>query len=155
VRVATCGRIEVGPNVRNVVPGHVRLSAEFRDTDTGRLDAACLDVESQLDALSARRGVDMIPTWGQRLQPTPADPLVIDVLARVAAASGHGWRLMPSGAGHDAQVLGQVMPMGMLFIPSAGGLSHAPDEDSKVEHLVGGAQALLESMLLLDEEAGR
>jgi N-carbamoyl-L-amino-acid hydrolase len=75
---------------------------------------------------------------------------IVHAVETVAAASGLGWSTLPSGAGHDAQILGQHVPSGMIFVPSVGGISHAPDEDTADEHLVAGAQALLDTLLHLD-----
>ncbi|HEY8545405.1 MAG TPA: hydantoinase/carbamoylase family amidase, partial [Acidimicrobiales bacterium] len=154
VRVATCGRIEAHPGAGNVVPGHVRLAAELRDEDPDRLDAATDVVTSWLTGIARRRGVDITVTPGQRVAPTPADDRVRRTIRRVVAATGRPWTELPSGAGHDAQVLGAHVPMGMIFVPSRGGISHAPDEDTAAEHLVAGAQALCDTLLALDAETG-
>ena len=150
VRVATIGHVEVRPNVRNVVPGRVTLSAEFRDEDIGRLDAGMIAVEHLVAAIADRRSVAITLQWGQRVQPTMADPKIVGAIERVAAASGEEWVRLPSGAGHDAQILGHHVPMAMIFVPSIGGVSHSPTEDTDHGQLVIGAQALLDTILALD-----
>ncbi|CAN5755154.1 Zn-dependent hydrolase [soil metagenome] len=150
VRVATVGHLSVSPNVRNVVPGHVSLSAELRDEDADRLDAAMKLVEDGIAEIAVRRAVHVATSWGQRVQPTACDPGVSAVVRDVIAGSGLPWTELPSGAGHDAQILGREIPMAMIFVPSTGGLSHAPQEDTDEVHLVAGAQALLDSLRALD-----
>ncbi|QXC61060.1 Zn-dependent hydrolase [Aquihabitans sp. G128] len=151
VRVATVGHVTVGPNVRNVVPGRVALSAELRDEDAGRLDAAMALVEAELAPIAEKRGVALRTSWGQRVQPTACDPAVLAVVRRVCAESGRTWTELPSGAGHDAQILGREIPMAMVFVPSRGGLSHTPHEDTAPDDLVAGAQALLDAIVALDD----
>ena len=89
---------------------------------------------------------------GQLVPPVASAASVVRAVEAVAGASGHGWSILPSGAGHDAQILGQHVPSGMIFVPSIGGISHAHDEDTAAEHLVAGAEALLTTVLRLDEE---
>ena len=150
VRVATCGHLEVRPNVRNVVPGRVALSAEYRDEDTARLDAAMPVIQAIADEIAARRSVVVSLRWGQRVEPTHADPRIVDTIERVVAASGSEWMRLPSGAGHDAQILGHDVPMAMIFVPSIGGVSHSPTENTDHTQLALGAQALLDTILALD-----
>ncbi|MCU1400982.1 MAG: hypothetical protein JWN62_4091 [Acidimicrobiales bacterium] len=150
VRVATCGHLEVRPNVRNVVPGRVALGAEFRDEDSGRLDAAMPVVQAIADEIATRRSVEVSLRWGQRVQPTHADPKIVDTIERVVASTGAEWVRLPSGAGHDAQILGHHVPMAMIFVPSVGGVSHSPTEDTDHAQLALGAQALLDTILALD-----
>ncbi|MCU1396788.1 MAG: hypothetical protein JWM34_5216 [Ilumatobacteraceae bacterium] len=153
VRVATAGHVSVSPNVRNVVPGHVVVSAEFRDEDAGRLDDAMAAVERMAAAIAAKRSIAIDVRWGQRVQPTLADPAIVAAIEQVVTSSGLSWTRMPSGAGHDAQILGHHVPMAMIFVPSVGGVSHSPIEDTPHDQLAAGAQVLLDTILALDERA--
>ncbi|MCU1364832.1 MAG: hypothetical protein JWN39_471 [Ilumatobacteraceae bacterium] len=150
VRVATCGHLEVRPNVRNVVPGRVVLSAEYRDEDSDRLDAAMPVIQAIADEIATRRSVELALRWGQRVEPTHADPQIVATIERVVASSGAEWVRLPSGAGHDAQILGHHVPMAMIFVPSIGGVSHSPTEDTDHGQLALGARALLDTILALD-----
>lgn len=150
VRVATSGHLTVEPNVRNVVPGTVVVSAELRDADGSRLEAALGALRTSLDALADARCVTIEVIRGQLVPPTTCATAVVSGVESAAGASGLGWSALPSGAGHDAQILGQHVPSGMIFVPSIGGISHAPDEDTADEHLVAGAQALLDTIVHLD-----
>jgi hydantoinase/carbamoylase family amidase len=152
VRVATCGHLAIEPNVRNVVPGSARLSVELRDTDPDVLDAVVDDVEAVVGAIARRRGVQVAIEWGQRVAPVVSHPSVVACLTAAAEASGRSWRHMPSGAGHDAQVLAPHVPAGMIFVPSVDGVSHSPRERTGDAHLVAGAQLLLDAVVLLDSE---
>lgn len=153
VRVATCGRIDARPNVRNVVPGEVSISAELRDESTSRMTAAIAHLSELLRQLSERRRVSIQLVPGQLVPPVRAAESVVNAAERAVQRSGLAWATLPSGAGHDAQILGQVVPMGMLFVPSRDGISHAPVEDTDPEHLVAGAQSLLDTIVILDEES--
>jgi hydantoinase/carbamoylase family amidase len=153
VRVATCGRLEVTPNVRNVIPGRVVVKAELRDLDDERLLGARPAVERVAAEVAARRGVAISVAWGEHLPPMASAPVVVDALRAAAEASGLPWQELPSGAGHDAQILGRRFPIGMAFVPSAGGISHAPEEHTEPRHLVAGAQLLLDALLRLDGTA--
>jgi len=152
VRVATCGHVTVAPNVRNVVPGTAVVSVELRDEDPQRLEAAVDALGVRFAAIGSRRPVTLEMTRGQLVPPVASAAAVVRAVESVATASGQGWSSLPSGAGHDAQIVGQHVPAGMIFVPSIGGISHAPDEDTADEHLVAGAEALLATVLRLDEE---
>lgn len=151
VRVATAGYIEIDPNVRNVVPGRALVSAEFRDSRADALADACDWLDSALADVALRRGVGITATWRQRLDPTFCHPDVVRVIGeRAHAADLRSLRLW-SGAGHDTQVLGRAVPTGMIFVPSVGGVSHAPGERTAAADLVAGARVLLETIRCLDE----
>jgi N-carbamoyl-L-amino-acid hydrolase len=86
--------------------------------------------------------------------PVAADAFVVEAIEEAARRSGRPWCRMSSGAGHDAQILARAVPAGMIFVPSRGGVSHSPEERSDPDHLVAGAQALLDALLVLDERSG-
>jgi N-carbamoyl-L-amino-acid hydrolase len=90
------------------------------------------------------------------VEPVPCDPALRALLAGAADRLGLARTDLPSGAGHDAQVVAALAPVGMAFVPSTGGISHAPAESTEPEHLVAGAELLLAAVLDLDaEELGR
>jgi N-carbamoyl-L-amino-acid hydrolase len=151
VRVATVGHINVGPNVRNVVPGRAIVSAELRDEDATTLLGAKPEFELAIYAIAERRGLIITVTWGQYVPPATANHVIVDVIRREAKRSGRSWRELTSGAGHDAQIVGREAPIGMIFVPSIGGISHAPEERTHPAHLVTGAQLLLDAMLAVDD----
>ena len=94
----------------------------------------------------------MLPAWAVADDAKPAltDPTIRALIAEAAADLGLSAKAMPSGAGHDAQELARIAPMGMLFVPSVNGVSHAPDEFTEAGDLVNGANALLNAILQVD-----
>ena len=85
------------------------------------------------------------------MAPTPADALVIEAVAASAAELGFSYSHLPSRASHDAQELGRRWPMGMIFVPSRGGLSHSAAEFTSAEQCRSGAAVLLKALLRLDQ----
>lgn len=150
VRVATTGHLVVAPNVRNVIPGDVVVGIEVRDLDEPAIDAAVGRLLAVVGDVADRRHVIVDAVLGQRVPPQACAPLVVDSIRHAAGSLGLSPLDLPSGAGHDAQVIGQAVPMGMIFVPSIGGISHSPDERTAPEHLVLGAEVLRRSLLDLD-----
>jgi N-carbamoyl-L-amino-acid hydrolase len=150
--VATVGRLEVHPNVTNVVPGAVRLTAEIRDSCPGRLARA------ERAVLQAVAGVRTIVQAQAEVSMRVAPVRTDDRLSAAVVATAAGLRLplrtLPSGAGHDAQIVAAAGPVGMIFVPSRDGISHSPREHTDPEHLATGADVLLGTVLrLLGTEA--
>ena len=75
------------------------------------------------------------------------------IIAAAAERLGLSYRLMPSGAGHDAQDMAHIAPTGMIFVPSVGGISHSPDEFTSAEDMANGANVLLQTILTIDADA--
>lgn len=142
-QVATVGRLELHPNLVNVVPARAWLTVDLRNTD----DAVLQDAEARLvahcDALAATEGVTIEARTLARFEPVAFDPAMVDRVERIAGEHGHRVRRMPSGAGHDAQMLARVCPTSMIFTPSIGGISHNPAERTDPADLEAGANVLL------------
>ncbi|WP_414899917.1 hydantoinase/carbamoylase family amidase [Sphingomonas flavalba] len=142
--VWTMGRIEIAPNAPSIVPAGATISVQFRGPDLAMLDR----FETELMRLVLETGKNDGPvgcTVRQILdyRPTPMDKAVTAIVARAAERTAPGrWRRMPSGAGHDAQFMAPLMPTGMLFVPSIGGISHSFDEDTAEADIVAGCRAL-------------
>lgn len=150
--VATAGQLDVHPNALNVIPGSVRLGVESRALDASLLDS----FETVLREISREVGnglgsqVNIQETT--REDPVLMDPLLQTLLAEVL--QGHQWAFatIPSWAGHDAVQMAHITNQcAMLFVPSHLGLSHCPDEWTEPDDLVRGANALLQSILKLDD----
>jgi N-carbamoyl-L-amino-acid hydrolase len=151
LRVATTGHVVVHPNVRNVIVGTARLGIDLRDIDSARLDGAVAELGRLLAAIAARRPVTIDAAWGQRIAPVAADSVIVDAVRAAASRLSLASLDLPSGAGHDAQILGAAgVPIGMVFVPSVAGVSHSPEEHTEPEHLVAGAQVLLAALVELD-----
>ena len=152
--VGTVGRLELHPALVNVVAARATLTVDLRHPDDGVLDDAEQAVAGQVAELAETEGVTA--TW-RRLARFPAaefDPTVVDLVEQVAADHGLSTRRMPSGAGHDAQILAGVCPAGMIFTPSVGGVSHNPSELTRPDDLEAGANVLLDVLLRLAGDPG-
>jgi len=150
--VATTGRLEIEPGSTNVVPARAQLWAELRNPDGSWLDATRIQVESALHEAGRRRGVDVALEWLTAVSPVPMEPSVTERLRRVAAGLGHSWLELPSWAGHDAAHIAALGPAGMLFVPSVGGRSHCPEEETALDDVAVGIAAL--GAALVDLDAG-
>ncbi len=150
VGVATTGWIAAIPNVRNVVPGAATIGVDVHDADDGRVEDAVVAIREAATAIAARRGLDVTIDEHNRMAAVPADPAVRSVLEHVVAARGLDVVTLPSGAGHDAQVMASIAPMGMLFVTSRDGVSHSPLEWTEPEHLDLGAALLADAVAELD-----
>jgi beta-ureidopropionase / N-carbamoyl-L-amino-acid hydrolase len=147
--VWTTGQISLDPGSPSIVPGRAEMVFQFRDTDTAIL--ARLDRELQGLVAQAQRGpckVRLIRTGSTA--PAAMDARFQDALEAAAAAHAPGkFQRMPSGAGHDAQILAGIMPSGMLFVPSIRGISHHYAEDTSEADLVLGCQVFVDAAAAL------
>jgi len=154
VRVATAGHLRLTPNVRNVVAGEAVLGLDLRDVDNARIDAAIEVLRDQVAAIAVRRGLEIEVVEGQSVTAMPCDPALIADIAAAASALSLPTMAMPSGAGHDAQVIATMAPIGMIFVPSRDGISHNPAEHTDPEALVAGADVLLQALVAADDRLG-
>lgn len=152
-QVGTVGRIEVHPDLVNVIPSSVTMTVDLRNTDEQRLRLAEDHLESLWQRLAADEGVHVRARSLARFEPVEFDAQMVDLVQSTAERLGHSWRRMPSGAGHDAQMLARVCPAAMVFVPSVGGLSHNIAEHTEVADLQAGADVLLQAALHLAEPA--
>ncbi|MFL4901894.1 Zn-dependent hydrolase [Streptomyces sp. MMS24-I2-30] len=155
VRVATTGRITCSPNVWNVVPGSVHLTVDLRDEDRSRITAATAHIRRLAGDLSATTGAVVDVRQGPEVLPVAMDAELADCISDAAGQLSLPSLRMPSGAGHDAQLVARTAPTAMIFVPSIGGVSHAPQENSHDHHLTQGADVLLRALRLIDERLKR
>ncbi len=148
-QVATVGRCEFVPNLVNVVPSKVVITVDLRNTDEELLQAAERRFVELCEQLAADEGVIIERRSLARFEPVVFDTSMVDLVEHHAAALGHSHMRMPSGAGHDAQMLARVCPTSMIFVPSVNGLSHNIAEFTLTEHLQAGADVLLQMVLEL------
>ena len=148
-QVATVGRIELHPNLVNVVPASATFTIDLRHTD----NAVLLDAERRtaefVEQAAAAEGCTVETRSLARFDPVVFDESVVAAVEGAARAHDHRVRRMPSGAGHDAQMLARVCPTGMVFVPSKDGVSHNPVEYTAPSDLEAGANVLLQVMLEL------
>jgi N-carbamoyl-L-amino-acid hydrolase len=145
--VWTIGHIRLHPGSQSVVPGRAEFSLQWRDIDVGRLDRMEAVIHQLLEDVAEETGC---PVTSERLRhdlaPMPMDAAMQAALREAAEAVAPGrWRAMPSGALHDASNLAGLMPVGMLFVPSIGGISHDFAEDTGEDDLVTGLQVLADA----------
>ena len=149
-QVGTVGRIQALPGAPNVIPGKVVCSLELRDLDAAKIQMLYQKIRGEADqiAKSNRVTFDFKPLNANI--PAPTDPRIRGIIDSSARELGLTTKLMPSGAGHDAQDMARVGPVGMIFVPSIGGISHSPKEFSQPKDIENGANVLLASLLKVD-----
>ena len=149
-QVATVGAMTLTPNVANTVPGQVQLTVDMRDMSNSSLDRMFALLEDEAGAIAAVTQTKITITPQLRNEPIPANPEVYNVIAQVCGDLGLATEPLPSRASHDAQAMAHIADMGMIFVPSQGGISHAETEYTLPEHCVAGANVLLHTLLRLD-----
>jgi len=149
-QVGTVGRINALPGAPNVIPGKVVLSLELRDLDAAKINMLYerIRAEAQQIATASKTKFDFKEINAN--VPAPTDNRIRSFIVEAARELGLSTKLMPSGAGHDAQDMAQLGPVGMIFVPSVGGISHSPREFSYPEDIANGANVLLHTLLKLD-----
>jgi N-carbamoyl-L-amino-acid hydrolase len=148
-QVGTVGQLLVTPNAPNVIPGLVRHTIELRDLDADKIARLAEAVKARARQIAAETRTEIEITLQSRLGPALATPHVQAAIEAAAARLGLRTRRLPSGAGHDAQMMALLGPMGMIFVPSVAGVSHSPRELSRWEDCARGADVLLETVLAL------
>jgi N-carbamoyl-L-amino-acid hydrolase len=152
--VGTVGLIENRPNSRNVVPGEVFFTVDFRHPDDKVLDA----MEAKLRAALAETLSALKLTYTEariwNAPPVKFAPELIECVRIGAQKAGFSSRDMISGAGHDAAYVARVAPTTMIFVPCAGGISHNEAESTSLDECAAGAQVLLNAVLEFDRRLG-
>jgi len=153
-QVATVGRIQAFPGAPNVIPGKVVMSLEIRDLDADKMQQVFDLVKAEADKVGDARSTPIhFDELDVASPPAPTDEGMRRIISAAADELGLTYRLMPSGAGHDAQDMAQIAPTGMIFVPSIGGISHSPKEFTPAGDMANGASVLLETMLAIDDGA--
>lgn len=152
IAVATVGRVSVEPNVINTIPGKVTFSVDFRHPDPEVLETQVGRLEALVEHVCSERGVSGAVDRFWTSNPTPfAEPVIATIresCRELGIEAGELW----SGAGHDAKYMADVVPSGMIFVRSQGGLSHAEGEYSTPEDIKAGVNVLLAAALRLAGE---
>jgi N-carbamoyl-L-amino-acid hydrolase len=146
-QVATVGRVEFHPNLVNVIPASVTMTVDLRNTDEALLRQAEAVFTALCDQLAQEEGVTVERRTLARFEPVEFDASMVDLVEATAVRLGHSTRRMPSGAGHDAQMLARVCPTSMVFVPSVNGLSHNIAEYTDPADITAGADVLLQVVL--------
>lgn len=152
--VATVGKIKAEPGAPNVIPGKVVMSLEIRDLSSEKIQMLYEKIKQEAQSIEKDSGTK-IQFSGLDVTAVPAlsDERIRALISESAKELGLSSKLMPSGAGHDAQDIAQIAPMGMIFVPSLGGISHSPKEYTHTEDMANGAAVLLRTILKIDQGA--
>jgi beta-ureidopropionase / N-carbamoyl-L-amino-acid hydrolase len=148
-QVATVGRFEVRPDLVNVVPNGATLTVDLRNTSEPLLQQAERHLADAVVSVAAAEGVHITTRSLARFVPVDFDASTVDLVEVSAQRLGHSTLRLPSGAGHDAQMLARICPSAMIFTPSVGGLSHNIGEHTHPHHVAAGADVLLHTLLTL------
>jgi allantoate deiminase len=143
---ANVGMCTVAPGGFNVIPGLAEFSVDVRSPTPDGFSRVDAFVRDMLARIAEEEGLRLELEETHRLNPVRLDPAIQDVLERAAEREGAAHMRLPSGAGHDAMVLGRHVPAGMLFVPSRGGVSHSPEEYTAPEHCELGARVLARAL---------
>lgn len=139
----TTGRFRLDPDAPNIIPGRAEILFQFRDVSVPVLERLEAGLRALVQEANRRERCTITLTPVSKTIPAPCDPEMMAALSQAAEEfAPSAWQTMPSGAGHDAQVMARRMPASMLFAPSIGGISHHWTEDTKDEDLALGLQVL-------------
>ncbi|MBL8833785.1 MAG: M20 family metallo-hydrolase [Rhodospirillales bacterium] len=148
-QVGTVGRIELVPNLINVVASRATFTVDLRNTDEAILRRAEAEAASLIERICGEERIGVEKRVLARFEPVEFSEGIVDLVAACAAARGLSSRRMPSGAGHDAQMFARICPTGMIFVPSAKGLSHNVAEHTDPADIDAGAKVLRDVVLEL------
>ena len=149
-QVGTVGRIQALPGAPNVIPGKVILSLELRDLDAVKIQTLYRQIRTEAARIALASKVTFDFKEINANMPAPTHPIFRRIIDQSAKELGLTTKVMPSGAGHDAQDMARLGPVGMIFIPSVGGISHSPKEFSHPKDIENGANVLLGTVMKLD-----
>jgi N-carbamoyl-L-amino-acid hydrolase len=152
--VGTVGLIENRPNSRNVIPGEVFFSVDFRSPDEKILDAMEGKLRAALGEVATALQLAYTEARIWESPPVQFAPELIECVRIGAEKAGFAARDMISGAGHDAAYIARVAPTTMIFVPCAGGISHNEAESTSFDECAAGAQVLLNAVLEFDRQLG-
>lgn len=143
----TVGQLHVLPNSRNVVPGEVRFSVEFRHPEDAQIEGLAASFPAEAKALVEASGCALQLEELFRIPAQPFDPACVDLVRQGAARLGYSTREIVSGAGHDAVYVARHVPTAMIFTPCKDGLSHNEAESILPEEAAAGCQVLFEAVV--------
>jgi allantoate deiminase len=147
--VATVGTMVVHPGGSNQIPGDALLTVDFRHSDETTLDELERRLVDGARETANRNGVELSTSERLNQRPVSFDPELRHIIERSCEEVGPAYMRLASGAGHDAQLFARHMPAAMLFVPSKGGRSHRPDEDTDIDDIVAGIEVLIRTLYRL------
>jgi acetylornithine deacetylase/succinyl-diaminopimelate desuccinylase-like protein len=146
---ANVGSITVEPGGFNVVPGLCEFTIDVRSPTRDGFTRVEAFVYETLERIAGEERLELELRETHRLEPTPMDAGLVETLERAAGLEGASFTRLPSGAGHDAMILGRRVPAAMLFVPSHRGVSHSPEELTEERFCELGARVLGRALELL------
>jgi beta-ureidopropionase / N-carbamoyl-L-amino-acid hydrolase len=151
-QVGTVGWMKIEPGASNVIPGKVTFPVELRDLDTEKINRIAERVLHRFEAISREENAEISCTKPDFHAPALTAPALQDAIRTSAREAGLATLDLPSGAGHDAQNAARFAPVGMIFVPSRGGISHSPLEYTSPDEATNGAEVLYRTLLRLDAQ---
>jgi N-carbamoyl-L-amino-acid hydrolase len=151
-QVGTVGYMTVEPGAPNVIPGRVEFSIDLRDLDAAKVEQLWARMQSRFARIAQEESISLDCTPRSRVASALADPTIQAAIRTAASSAGLASMDLPSGACHDAQELARITKIGMIFVPSRGGISHSPKEFTTWEDVANGAEVLYRTVLLLDAQ---
>ena len=148
-QVCTVGKIDLFPNLVNVIPAKAVLTVDIRNTNEQTLRNAEMELANFLVEIANSEGVAISTRYLARFEPVEFHPQVVELISTIAKTHTQAVVHMPSGAGHDAQMFARVCPSAMIFVPSVEGISHNPSEFTSQEDITLGTNILLQVLLQL------
>jgi N-carbamoyl-L-amino-acid hydrolase len=156
-QVGTVGYMKAEPGAVNVIPGRVEFPIELRDLDAGKIDGMWDQIQGKMKQIDKEENVETGCSPLDDIAPARTDPAMQSAIREAAKSMGLATMDLPSGAVHDAQQMGKLAPIGMIFVPSRDGISHSPKEFTSWPDVANGAEVLYRTVLLVDRQfdAGR
>ena len=148
----TVGKLEVSPGSMTTIPGQVKLSVDVRDIDSGRQRDTANEIVRRSRLVCDRRRVDLTARLLSDASPVVLPSWIREITIGACRQVSASYRVMYSGASHDTQMVNNVVPAGLLFVPSRAGLSHVPEEWTSSSDLATGVEVLARSLIGLDEK---
>jgi ureidoglycolate amidohydrolase len=147
----TVGKCHIYPGAVNSIPSRVEMDVDIRDTDEQRRNQVLKEVEEACARVAAKRSVQVKITPINADAPATCSPRIIEAVIQASAENGLAYRKMVSRAYHDSLFMARIAPVGMVFIPCRGGVSHRPDEYSAPQEIENGVKVLASTLAKLSE----
>jgi N-carbamoyl-L-amino-acid hydrolase len=143
----TVGHMMVKPNSRNVVPGEVRMTVDFRSAKDVTLTRMCEELKSRINAIATETRTQFTLNEVVYFPPSEFAPDLVASVREGSKALGYSHQDIVSGAAHDAVYMARIAPTAMVFVPCEGGISHNEIENARPEDLAAGCNVLLQAAL--------
>ncbi|MEL6554428.1 MAG: Zn-dependent hydrolase [Cyanobacteria bacterium J06621_11] len=150
-QVATVGAMKLSPNVANTIPGQIEMTLDIRDLSNDCLDRMLALLEEDIEeiAITTQTRIQLKPQL--KNEPVLVNSHIFNTIAQSCKQLGLKSHALPSRASHDAQIIADITDMGMIFVPSQAGISHAETEYTHPAHCIQGTDVLLHTLLQLDQ----